>query len=229
MILTNYPLDNITRLTPNMGKDMSFGSDAPSRHLPFPRSGNITAVELLTFFPNCIRSADVVYRLMSNGGARGNICAIINTFRALEKEWSSNNCGRTLCIAMREGGFEGWTTMIHARWHTGEIKRAWDGHNVSVSGLRVPCQNGEKGEPGNGIPFCTLGRGLRKLPKGDDALDLTRMIDYCVKNEEEKWIYPRDYDELLHLLGGPNPVKVCVVNSLSPRLGYVDASVDRSC
>ncbi|KAF2245321.1 hypothetical protein BU26DRAFT_521803 [Trematosphaeria pertusa] len=44
------------------------------------------------------------------------------------------------------------------------------------------------------------------MPRGDDALDLTRMVEYCVQHPVEGWEYPKDYEKLLGLLGGPQTV-----------------------
>ena len=44
------------------------------------------------------------------------------------------------------------------------------------------------------------------MPEGDNALDLTRVVRYCIQNAEDRWEYPRDYEDLLNLLGGPTEV-----------------------
>ncbi|KAF2127561.1 hypothetical protein P153DRAFT_424191 [Dothidotthia symphoricarpi CBS 119687] len=181
----------------------SFGLNAPPKNLPFPPAyANLTAIELLTFLPNCIKCSDVIYRFVSNGGTRHVFWAIVNTQRDLEVEWNANSCGVQIYKAMRGAGYEDWTIKIHDKWHA--AKRAtWDEQNLDVSGLQAPDQLNRGHRPANDVSFGDLALGVRRMPEGEDALDLTRMVRYCIQNPNEKWRYPKDYVELLDLIGGP--------------------------
>jgi hypothetical protein len=53
------------------------------------------------------------------------------------------------------------------------------------------------------VPFESLATSVRRMPEDGEALDLTRIVQYYAENPTENWLYPRDYDELLDLLGGP--------------------------
>lgn len=57
------------------------------------------------------------------------------------------------------------------------------------------------------MSFRSLANNVRTMPEGDDAVDLTRMVQYCVQNAEDGWRYPKDYEELLDLLGAPAEVR----------------------
>ena len=184
-----------------------FGSNGPSKNLKFPTSANITAVELLTFFPNSIKSTDVVYRFSSNGATRNVIWIIINTCRLLEKDFSQNSCGTAVYNAMRRAGFDGWTFNIHEKWH-GPRRATWNESSIDVAGFRTPCEIGEGGELASDFPFADLAVGVWRFPVGSDALDLTRMVEYCVAHPEERWKYPSDYGRLLALIGGPHQVEM---------------------
>lgn len=97
-------------------------SAIPSENIPFPQNARLTAVELLTFLPNCIRCADAVYRFFANGGTRQGIHSIIRFNRVLhDGEWNINIVGGTLYRTMRKSGFENWTCGIHMRWHTNHV------------------------------------------------------------------------------------------------------------
>jgi hypothetical protein len=169
--------------------------------MPFPNQAQFTAVELLAFFPNCIYSADVVYRLISNGGTRKAIHSIINTHRDMEAEWSANCCGENMYKTMEKAGYTKWTTKRHNLWHESR-KDTWDGNKLDVGDLRAA-----PGVPAKNVSFRNLAADVRKMPEGDDALDLTRMVQYCVQNLEDGWRYPEDYEELFEFLGGPAEVR----------------------
>jgi hypothetical protein len=179
-----------------------FGPYAPSQDLSFPSHANLTAYELFAFLPNCIRSPEVIYRFVSNGATRHVLWAMMNTARDFQKEWAANSCGTALYKTMSEAGYEGWTVKIHSRWHAAR-EALWDEHNLDVSGFQTPRELLEMDRLEVNVPFKSLAAGVRSMPEGDDALDLTRMVQYCVQKADERWVYPRDYAKLLDLLDGP--------------------------
>lgn len=173
-----------------------FGDNAPLGNMPFPKKANLTAVELLVFFPNTVYRADVIYRLISNGGTRRSIWAIVNTHRDLGSEWSANCCGEAMYKTMQKAGYKDWTIKKHDLWHESR-KASWESHSLDVGNLQT------EGIPARGVSFRSLAKDVRTMPEGKDALDLTKMVQYCVQNSEDGWTYPEDYEELLDLLGGP--------------------------
>lgn len=136
--------------------------------------------------------------MISNGGTRKTIHAIINTYRNFEAEWSTNCCGETMYRTMEKAGYKDWTVTKHGLWHN-ERGISWDPQRLDVGDLRMPSVSVAVGY----VSFRSLAKNMRRMPEGDDALDLTRMVRYCVQNSEEGWRYPNDYEELLDLLGGP--------------------------
>jgi hypothetical protein len=180
----------------------TFGNTAPSNTIPFPHKANMTVSEILAFLPNSMNSADVIYRMVSNGGTRKTIHAMINTFRNFEAEWSTNCCGETMYRTMHKAGFTDWTITKHDLWHDSQ-RSAWDANRLDVGKLRTVSVSGAAGN----VSFRSLARNVRMMPEGDDALDLTGMVRYCVQNAEDGWMYPKDYEELLDLLGGPAKVR----------------------
>lgn len=162
----------------------------------------MTAVEILAFLPNHIKCADVVYRLVSNGGSRKIFHAIINTFRDLEAEWSLNCCGEAMYKTMNRAGYNNWTIKRHNEWHDNHQQALWNESSLGVGDFRTEQSAPEAGT----VSFRSLAANMRSIPEGDDALDLTRMVKYCVENAEDTWNYPNDYEELLESLGGPAQV-----------------------
>jgi hypothetical protein len=184
-----------------------FGPAAPSKNLGFPAHANMTAIELLTFLPNSVKCADVIYRFVSNGGSPHAIWAIVNTQRDLSSEWGQNTCRQWMYDAMDKAGYKGWRFKAHGKFHE-ERKTSWDEGNLDVAGFMTPGQIGRKGTSPADIPFKNLAVDVRHIPQGSDALDLTRMVEYCVQNTQHPWLYPRDYATLLSFLGGGVPVEL---------------------
>jgi len=48
---------------------------------------------------------------------------------------------------------------------------------------------------------------VKQVPQDDDALDLTRMVQHCLQNPLESWLYPRDWIALVGHLGGPGAIR----------------------
>ncbi|KAF1850671.1 uncharacterized protein K460DRAFT_267174, partial [Cucurbitaria berberidis CBS 394.84] len=181
------------------------GPAAPAESLPFPTNAHLTLVELVTFLPNSIRCADVIYRLISNGGTRQALWAIVNTQRDLPVELSQNCCGAWMYKSMKKAGYNGWTIKTHDRFHSGR-KATWEESRLDVN-FRIPRQRKRESTQVPDIPFKALAVDVRIMPQGDDALDLTRMVQYCIQEPSNPWMYPRDYDALLGVLGGPAAVQ----------------------
>ncbi|KAF2821272.1 hypothetical protein CC86DRAFT_253214, partial [Ophiobolus disseminans] len=184
-----------------------FGPDAPPKDLPYPANANITAYELLAFLPHSLQCADVVYRLISNGGTRHVLWVLVNVARDMPKTWNANRCGTIMYKAMKDAGFENWTVGVHQKWHQSRMAE-WDETILNVTGFRSPSHFQGSEFKDHDIPFRSLAAGVRRMPQQDDALDLTRMVEHCVQNPEEEWMYPRDYEKLCKALGEPAQVRI---------------------
>jgi hypothetical protein len=183
----------------------AFWPYALSRDLPFPSHASLTAYELIAFLPNSIRCSDVVYRFASNGASRHVLWVMINTGRDFLKAWTADQCGSTMSKTMSKAGYVGWTLTKHNDWHANRTSE-WDETALTTNNFqttddeRVQCEF-------NAVPFKDLAKGVRNRPEGSDALDLTRMVEYAVKFPEEMWMYPRDYEKMLGMLGGSAFIK----------------------
>jgi len=51
--------------------------------------------------------------------------------------------------------------------------------------------------------FKDLANGVKNIPTGKDALDLTRCVKYHELHPDEQWYYPAQFEELVKHLGGP--------------------------
>jgi hypothetical protein len=141
----------------------------------------------------------VVYRLTTNGVLPNVLWAIANTYRKLPKEWTQGSCRQSINRTMDKAGYKNWRLTTQGDFNQ-EKKSTWDDANLDVAGF-LPPGGGTSNTPTD-IPFKSLAVDLRSMPQGHDALDLTRMVEYCAQNPHEPWFYPRDYDRVLQLVGG---------------------------
>lgn len=188
---------------------------APPSNVPFPAAGtqaNVTAVELLVFFPRYTRCIDVIERLVSNGGTHGIFEHIMLVHCNLDNQPGSlrNTILKMVQPRMRLGaGIAKWTVSSHV------VPANHDEDNLSIAGLRNrrPSEGpfytkgaSQHDMDSSPIQFKDLANHVETFPSGLDALDLTRCVLHAMKNPEEKWSYPRDFEALVTYLGGPAAV-----------------------
>jgi hypothetical protein len=199
-----------------IAKNNAFGYHSPSWNLPFP-NGNLTAAEILAYLPHWLKSIDVVDRFVMHGAKAGHLAAMINEFRdqPLGQDFQPNSAMVMIKYAMRRAGHQDWKFGIHLEYDLG-IARPED--NLNVHGFRTPNRTHPKevrtGTPEKNkvnqdsppLPFKDLAIHVKEHPCGDDALDLTRCVQYAIEHEEEVWLFPTDFQRLIAHLGGPATV-----------------------
>jgi hypothetical protein len=185
---------------------------APSANVPFPAQGtqaNVTAVELIVFFPRYVKSTDIIDRLISNDGTPAQMAHIVNEHRVVRGDSATkgNSFNVWMRTQMRRRGpaYLVWTTTEH------QIPPGHDPGNLNIAGLKteedVRSTNGGMPKltdinPGS-IQFKDLGDHVKKFPSGLDALDLTRCVKYAMNNPTRSWEYPKDFEDLVAHIGGP--------------------------
>ncbi|KAF2682193.1 hypothetical protein K458DRAFT_370856 [Lentithecium fluviatile CBS 122367] len=187
--------------------------DAPSPNLPFPSSttANFTLIEHLTFLPNTLKSWDVIERIVSNGASTPILAYIINNTRDMPYGLITNNSLLRLmqnAVRLRtEERYQNWTVQKH------RAPVGWNEKNVglSVGGFRTPAttyprKHGKWNDPPPPVAFKDLVSGVKRMPKGKDALDLTRCVEYHIEHPDEEWVYPDQFEALVMHLGGPMEV-----------------------
>ena len=192
----------------------AFGTGSPHWNLAFP-NGNLTAAEILAYLPHWLKSVDVIDRFVANGATASVIAVIINEFRNQPrgKRYPSNSVRIMMTSAMRSAGFKDWTIGAHDRWPR---ENGIGESCLSVKDFRPPrvthptifnnpqedMRNAEV-EP---IAFRDLALHLKKHPAGNDALDLTRCVQYALLHQNEDLLFPTDFAYLITKLGGPQTV-----------------------
>lgn len=229
-VLPPIPLPTASAQNSVQGKTRSYDklSDSPSAFLAFPNA-NFTLTEIMTFLPQSIKSWDIIDRVVWNSAMTVTLATMINKFRVQAKGPISNSAvlrmmqGQTKKRALTEPEYYGWTAGQHK-----DIPKpsGFNPASISVAGFRTPADPtlrtpaaayAAARAPAPMILFRDLANGVKLMPAGDDALDLTRCIQHCLNNPGQEWCYPRDYEELLDLLphdalssdslAGPAPVQ----------------------
>ncbi|KAH7072014.1 hypothetical protein BKA63DRAFT_61712 [Paraphoma chrysanthemicola] len=203
-----------------MAKNNAFGIGSPSWNLPFP-SGNLTAAEILAYLPHWLKSIDVIDRFVTNGGKSLTIAAMINEFRHLpgtgDSVFRPNSVQIMMSYGMRRAGFEDWKVGSHHEYQRPNPKLTET--DLDVSTFRTPRETHPKtgppgcetkqlkhNEPAEPVEFKDLARHVKVHPSGNDALDLSRCVQYALAHKDEEWYFPDDFGALVAKLGGPSAI-----------------------
>lgn len=201
------------------------GAGGPPINLEFP-NGELTACEILAFFPEWLQSIDVVQRFCFNGGSQGIFARIMKAMRRQfggDHSATLNNAllkkAKKTVTAVHQAQNPGmtWDQAINnmRTWKITEAKASrphnWDEDNLDVSHFRVPrithpsqdFKSRWKNAPVSAVPFKSLAENMLAWPAGLDALNLTRCIDYHLHNPNEEWLFPTDFQRLINHIGGP--------------------------
>lgn len=189
-----------------------WGHNAPSRNLAFPSTGaNMTALEIITFLPNSLRSADVVFRFVTNGGKQMIFAKMANHARFFNSNpGHANTIWKQIQAIMTMHEYEGWNTTNHRRF----FPNAQAIDFIGVDGFRVeahefPDTHTSKEGVLMGFPFQDLAKDIRMWPEGYDALDFTHAVLYARDHyPAEQYFYPEDYHTVVAKSGGPRQVTI---------------------
>lgn len=194
--------------------------EAPSQNLAFPQNEAITAVEILVYDPNKIRSHDTIFRLSSNEATNQIVETIINYHReeSDKGEAEANSLCKIMQKSMRDWDLyhypgmkkidgvlqpvlEPWRNTLHKKFNTKDFHGPWDASNLECTGY-VPDLSRTEDLVRN-IRFDSLAVGVKRHPSiaRGDGLNLTSCVQYAVAHPDENWIYPRDFTALTEKLG----------------------------
>jgi len=171
----------------------------------FGKPLSFTAVELITFLPHLCRSKGIATRLLNGGMQNTTHFEIHNTHRHTNDGIAITSIAGGYLDAMRGAGW---------RVRPKEQKGSWSrkGHkppknwvcSLDMAGFqpdRIKHGGGMAPDP---VPFSDLLKGVKKVPTGFDAADLTRAIEYAIGNPNEdgrEWIFPTDLSSILDYIG----------------------------
>ncbi|KAF3052360.1 hypothetical protein E8E11_010735 [Didymella keratinophila] len=183
----------------------NFVGDVPSKNLVLPNGlMEITAVEIIAYCPYWLKNGDVAKRLLMNGFEWPHIAEVLNFHcNTARGDISYNWVLKAVQPGMRKlTGNPKWThnkNMLLMR------RKGWSANDLTLAGCLLDAQYPAPRGLGRGIvqsyPFRMLGDHLKQRPQGDDALNLTRCVEYAIQHPEEDLEFPRDFQMLVQKLG----------------------------
>lgn len=221
---------------------------APSPNVPMPKGTppahpvNFTIAEIMTFFPQTVRSMDMTSRISWNGG---NPTKVTNMYLSHRLEGDNvrtqlkNSILKMFTNSQRTGpeNPSGWKQETYTQ---GENRpNTHNPNSISMDGIRTFAESNSRfGDnpkyPATRITFGRLLEGVKHLPSGHDALDLTRCVEYVTNNwaQYSTLFFPDDYFTLLTAVGGPmNPTNQHYDRAAFGRWNYerTDATWNSEC
>ena len=161
--------------------------DIPAYEYKLPKEMpiNATIVDLIAVVPQWFRNPGITWRFMNNGINAAVHFAILEQHRHLgltnveEAERARDHISDTYRKTMRKmENFSGWTKAGH------NIPDNWNKLNISVSGYLPESAKKIGYVTPASIPFIVLAVGLKKLPQGYDAGDLSRALQFAMQNQK---------------------------------------------
>jgi hypothetical protein len=181
----------------------------PKHDYVLPNGGaiNATVTEIIAILPHWYRNLNILTRFLNNGMNASVHLAILNEYRHLnvpvvgDRRRVQERLSDAYRKTMRKV-IPGWTQAKH------QAPVGWNQANVGIA-RHVPEAARENGYIApSSIPFKDLAIGLKKLPHGNDAGDLTRALDYAMRNrkideqgQEVELMFPEDIQAILSQIG----------------------------
>ncbi|PSN70874.1 hypothetical protein BS50DRAFT_584450 [Corynespora cassiicola Philippines] len=176
---------------------------------------NATAVEILAILPQIFREEEILNRFLNNGISFRTHSEILKEYRWNEKSHSqgmgpSMMATRYYEVKRHRNRYEvrkqnEWKRSRH------QAPKGWNHNAIAINsytpGWKKPVDyNNTTRLPVCKVPveFILLARGLRKLPKGPDAGDLTRALKYSlghVRSDGTEYLFPDHWNEILDIIG----------------------------
>ncbi|KAI4622027.1 hypothetical protein J4E80_004403 [Alternaria sp. BMP 0032] len=158
----------------------------------------------------------VLVRFVQNGGDAYPLTRIHKWFRVLVKNNSRQDATNAV-IHLAQGTMrhylqdDQWTMTRQKAGLYPKVGQAWDHDNLTLAGVQNHCEIQVPGSRHHkpvvaDVHFASLAADVRVYPSGDDELDLTRCVKAAVANIDLPLMFPRDFDFLTQLLGGPRTV-----------------------
>ncbi|KAF1835930.1 hypothetical protein BDW02DRAFT_264508 [Decorospora gaudefroyi] len=201
---TDEPED---RRAPPLTKN--FLRDVPLNEYVLPAGGpiNATVTEIVAFLPHWFRTPSIITRFLNNGINAAIHFKMLDEYRHLglatpeECERARDHLSDTYRKTMRKVD-PTWAVRKH------QVPASWNGSDMTINGFMPKGAENAGYEAPQPVPFRNLATGLKKLPQGDDAGDLTRALDYAIQNwnlgqhgELVEFLFPDDIHIILDYIG----------------------------
>jgi hypothetical protein len=180
-------------------------SNVPRHFYTLPSGApiNATLPDIIAILPHWFRNRNLATRFLNNGINAGLHLALLEEYRYVDvhtiedRKRARDRLGDAYRRIMRK---------IDAEWKLGThvVPEGWDERDLDIAEF-VP--DGAR-EVTASISFKDLAIGLKKLPWGNDAGDLTRALEYAIRNRKvDEWgrelefLFPDDLQAILNQIG----------------------------
>jgi hypothetical protein len=164
---------------------------------------NFTLPEIIAILPHWFRNRNLTTRFLNNGINAGLHLALLEEYRYIDVYTSED---RKRARDRLGDAYRSIMRKVDAEWKLGTHvpPEGWDERGIDIAGF-VP--DGAR-EATASISFKDLAIGLKKLPRGNDAGDLTRALEYAIRNRKiDEWgreaelMFPDDLQAILNQIG----------------------------
>ncbi|KAF2731312.1 hypothetical protein EJ04DRAFT_566948 [Polyplosphaeria fusca] len=167
-----------------------------------PGAVNFTAVEIIVFLPKWFYNHRIGARFLNNGMTAVIHVHILRTHRECDPErgidFHRNTMNGRYRVIMRRNGFPEWTRQSHV------VPEGWNHADISVNGrVSDRLRNDSSATDLTPIAFTDLLKGVVRVPRGKDAADLTRAIQYAESHlrGSRPYMFPDHLQEILNIIG----------------------------
>jgi hypothetical protein len=174
--------------------------------LPAGPALNFTLADILVILPNWFKNQQMTARFINNG-------LVANVHVAMLQEHRTMNLSDAELTRLRDGCSDQYRrTMrqITFGWKKANHKAPvdWNRQNIAVNQFLPDAARNTGYTAPPSIPFKALMSGIKKLPQGPDAGDLTRALEFALQNQKpghdgrmEEFVFPDDIHAILNHIG----------------------------
>ncbi|KAJ4353605.1 uncharacterized protein N0V89_005335 [Didymosphaeria variabile] len=196
---SSTPTDRVILITPNVVKKPavfnSYEHDFQALTQGYTDELNFTAVEIIVFLPWLFTNSSIARRFVNNGMDNKTHAEIIEHHRVHTLE--TTEIAKGYLDALRPANWQHMNRdRLRTLWNRKNQRTpdGWNATNIAMNGFvpdRIAKEGFHASAPAS-VPFRNLVQGVKKLPTGNDAADLTRAIEFANGDEAEKTFPGRD-------------------------------------
>jgi hypothetical protein len=168
---------------------------------------NFTMVDIIVILPNWFSNQQIMDRFMNNG-----LTPIVHV-AILQEHHAMDSMSLDAIAKLREGCSDEYRRVMrtmNSSWkraaHT--VPATWDKQNISINHFLPDVARHLNYIAPKAIPFKDLIVGIKKLPEGEDAGDLTRALEFALHNQKidangsmVDYMFPDDIHAILKHIG----------------------------
>ena len=199
-------------LAPAQNLHTNFLRNVPHHTYTLPAGGsvNATMAEIIALFPAWHQNRDLAIRFMNNGIDSAVHFAILSTHRdpSLISPMQPSRMRAQISIQYQKimrSTDPFWNKLGH------RAPDGWNSKLIQINSFKPDAANKPDFTPPPPMMFKELAVGLKKLPGGDDAADLTRALEYAMQNHRQdshgnvvQFMFPDDLQAILDHIGRTN-------------------------